>query len=62
MGFETVCAVLLEEYIHLDRKLEDNSREMQTFLLEEIIHLLKLAKNLAGGANTAKLLSALRHE
>jgi hypothetical protein len=33
MGFETVCAVLLEEYIHLDRKLEDNSREMQTFLL-----------------------------
>jgi hypothetical protein len=60
MGFETVCAVLLEEYIHLDRKLEDNSREMQTFLLEEIIHLLKLARNLAAGENTAKLLASIK--
>lgn len=61
MGFETVAAVLLEEFLHLDKLLDDNSREMQSYLLHEIVFLLKTMRTLAAGQDTAKMMRAF-HE
>lgn len=40
-GTKQVAATLLEEYLHRDKKLPDQSREMQNFLLNWVVSLLE---------------------
>jgi hypothetical protein len=39
LGVKTIAATLIEEYIHLEHGLKDNSREMQNYLFGKVVEL-----------------------
>ena len=41
-GLHYVCSTLLEEYIHLDTGLEDETRGLQTYLFDLLIQRAKI--------------------
>lgn len=60
LGLDRIITVLLEEYVHLDRKLSDESREMQTFLFEELVFQMQVAQRLAKDANFNHIINEMR--